>query len=405
MNSKYDLIICSQMFYPELISTGQTLTELAEALQSKGLKIKVWTGQPTLKSKDKVPNYIHHNGIDIYRVWSTQFNKLSTIGKLINQLTFSVSLAFKLLKESSSTPILSPTNPPFIGHILAMTSLIKGFPFLYLIFDVYPETAINLHLISANNPLIFIWKQLNKFAFYRAKKIIMIGRCMETLIKKQVPTKDHHKLCNIHVWADDSLISTQKNAYNKYVDEWDLNSKKCILYSGNMGRFHDMETLLEAAHQLKENKNIAFRFVGEGYKKQQVSEYVNAHLPNAQVHGYVPKKDLPLTLNMAYIGLVSLLDGQEGLSVPSKTFGLMAAGIPILAVMNKNSEIARVIQEEACGYVIPPGNAGLLASKITYLAEHPEIRNTMSTRAKEAINTKYSLDIACEKYITLLKSL
>jgi glycosyltransferase involved in cell wall biosynthesis len=146
-----------------------------------------------------------------------------------------------------------------------------------------------------------------------------------------------------------------------------------------------------------------FLFVGEGHKKEWAIEYARGHsLSNCRFHGYVSREELGRLLSMADLGLVALSEGQEGLSVPSKTFGLMAAGVPVLAVVPAACEIARIAKEENCGLWIKPGDTEELAKGILQLRNDNGMCQMMGANGMKAIERKYSLAHASRQYADLV---
>ncbi len=389
--------LCCQLFYPEMVSTGQTLTELAEVLSDMGVQLDVLCGPATvLKQTQRIPNTLSYHGIDIRRVWGTTFSKLSLVGRVINQVTYTLSMFWALLWDKKRTPLVVLTNPPFLGIVCALISRLYARPMIYVIFDVYPETAIACGLIDKNSLIAKMWRTLNQFCFHTSRSIVVLGRCMKTVIEAQLCKNDLPKLHHIHMWTDDNLLRKAPHIPNIFRKKWGLEDTFVLLYSGNMGRFHDMETFIKSAEILAD---VSFVFVGEGQKKQWCEHYAaTKNLKNCQFHSYVKRDELPDLMGMADIGLVSLLPAQVGLSVPSKTFGLMAAGVPIVAVMPETSEIALILTENHCGSVIEPGNINGFIKAINSLRDDPEKRHLWGKAGKELINKKYSLAAAAEAY-------
>ena len=401
-----------QLFYPELVSTGQTLTELAESLSILGTDVEVCCGPPTIiKGKANTPKDSDHKGISIHRVWGTTFPKLSTVGKLVNQLTFAVSTFFYLLFRKIDRPVLVVTNPPFLGAICILLKKIKKVRFIYLIFDVYPDTAVNLGMLNKDGFVAKTWECLNRSILRSCDAFIVIGRCMADVIRNKMPDKEKEtirlKENVIHVWADDRNIQPSKeDEQNPFLEKWNLEGKFVLGYSGNMGRFHDLETIAEAAKKMKEEDQFRFLFIGEGFKKKWLINYVKINgLSNCIIDTYVPREYLHFVLKTFDLGLVSLSQGQEGLSVPSKTFGLLSAGVPVVAIMNKSSEIALVIEEESCGIVVPPGDPAGLVENILALEQNRERLSEMKSNARKAVDSKYSLEKASQAYFELISQL
>jgi colanic acid biosynthesis glycosyl transferase WcaI len=403
-----ELLILCQLFYPESVSTGQTLTELAEQLAAAGVDVEVLSGPPTILGRNqRIPKRMTHRGIRIRRVWGTRFPKLNLWGRIVNQVTFTCSVFFYLLFHRPQRPILVLTNPPFLALICAVLHALRiGPPYLYLIFDVYPDTAVRLGLLREKSLLARLWDYSNVFVYERASAVVVIGRCMKDVICRKIREHGHEvngKLHQIHVWCDDQAIMASAATSDGLADRFNVRDKFIVGYYGNMGRFHDMETLLEAAERLKSNPRVVFLFVGEGHKKRWAMEYARRHsLENCRFHTYVEREKLGHLLALADLGLVSLSPGQEGLSVPSKTFGLMAAGVPVLAVVPEACEIARVVQEERCGVWVRPGDAQGLAQSISELARNPQTCRALGDNGVRAIQDKYSVARASRQYMDLL---
>ena len=402
------LLLLCQLFYPELISTGQTLTELCEELTAEGMQIEVVCGPPTIVDRDSnIPRRINYKGILITRVWGTRFPKLNLLGRIVNQITFSVSVFFYLLFDRSKRLVMVLTNPPFLAVSCAILRFFRiGNPYIYLIFDVYPDTAVHLELLKAKGLPRRIWEWTNGFVFKHATAIIVIGRCMRDVIMAKMKSHNQaaeNKIHNIHMWSDDQLIRSAAGKANPFVEKWALEGKFVVGYFGNMGRFHDLETIMEAAKILKEREDIVFQFVGEGRKKQYAMDFADKwNLSNCRFHTYVDREDLGFSLSTANLSLVSLSRGQQGLSVPSKTFASMAAGVPVIAIMSHASEIARIIIGNDCGLIVEPGDAEELANAVLNLYNNREKSEQMGANARRAIDAKYNLRSAAGAYYELI---
>lgn len=401
------LLICCQLFYPELISTGQTLTELCEVLSNKGVQIEVLCGQPTLMDdQTRVPDILNHHNILIKRIFSTRFSKLSFIGKLLNHITFSLAMAYALINRQQLPPVMVLTNPPFMAPIIALIHRFKKFPFIYLIFDVYPDTAIACGLLKANGLLARSWRGANQWIYSQADAIVVIGNCMQKKIMSVMKEADKSKVQVIPIWADDRQIFKKNITKNPIIQNWELEDKFVLLYAGNMGRFHDMETIIQSAIKLKDDPKIAFLFVGEGHQKKALENTAFEHkLTNCHFHSYVPRETLNLLYDAADAGLVSLNLGQEGFSVPSKALGIMAAGLPVLAIMSEESEIALIIKAYDCGIVVPPKNTDELVRAIKLLSQSKTQRTICGKNSLQAIKSRYNINHTANRYLEMIKLL
>lgn len=407
-NNPKILLLC-QLFYPELVSTGQTLTELAEELVELGVDVEVLCGPPTvLGRKKKVPRFIEHKGIRIRRVWGTRLPKLSLFGKLINQLTFAFSIFLHLLFHRPDRPILVVTNPPFLGVICAILKKLRICrAYIFLIFDVYPDMAVELGILRRNGFIHRIWNRLNRFQYRNADKVIVLGDRMREIVcaeDKLGPVRNG-RLHTIHVWSDDRAILPKPRSASKLASKWRLADKFVVQYSGNMARYHDMETVADTILLLRDNPYIHFQFVGEGSKKQFLRDFASKHnLTNCSFETYVPRDRLGDSLAAASVGLVTLANGQTGLAVPSKMFGIMAAARPVLAVMPPDCEAAQMINTFGFGIVVANADAEGLAQAITTLTHDTETYKQMSQRADRTLRENYSLHLAAQKYRDVIAS-
>jgi glycosyltransferase involved in cell wall biosynthesis len=322
-------------------------------------------------------------------------------------LSYSLSTILFLIFESQDRPILVLTNPPFLPFACLVARLFRPkLRFALLVFDVYPDTAIQQGLLSQDGWMARMWEWLNTWSFRSAKKVIVIGRCMKDVLMAKGNRSGLDlapKLEMIHIWADDQMIKGAEVRFPAVFQNRDLEGKFIVLYSGNMGRFHDMETLLKAAIILKGHPCIRFAFIGEGAKKEEVLDTIRQHqLENCIIDTYVPKEELGHLLRSAHVGVATLMPGQEGLSVPSKTLGLMAAGIPIIAVMSPASEIAMLVKENGLGVVLAPGEVERLVETLEHLFAHSELCQSMGAAGAAIVQERLSLEQAAQAYSHLL---
>jgi glycosyltransferase involved in cell wall biosynthesis len=394
------LRVLTQLFYPEMISTGQTMTELGEALQAEGVDVSVYCGYPTLGDRQAVPKRLVYEGIVVQRLWGTQFPKLNFWGKLMNHLTFSAAVIVRLLLDREKMPVLVVTNPPILPILCAFVCVLKRRPYLYLVFDVYPETAIKAGVLSATGGLSRVWKRLQGFALRHAERVIVIGRCMSEIIIPYMRW-DLSRLVHIPVWVDDKRIH-RDGAQTTF--PWSNQGKIVVGYSGNMARFHDIETIVAAAEILQEDPRFLFVFVGDGYKRNHVAQAAK-RLSNMRLESYVPREQLGDLLASFSVGVVSLLPGHEGLSVPSKTYGLLAAGCPVLGVLPAASEIALMIQESEVGRVVSPGDVAGFVAALRDCADRPSVWANWGENARLVSETRYSLRQVAIAYKSLLVDL
>ncbi|MDC0036791.1 glycosyltransferase family 4 protein [bacterium] len=392
-------ILC-QLFYPELISSGQTVTELAERLAQSGLPITVFCSQPTINSSEKVSSNMMYKTINIRRLWSTQFSKLHFLGKLLNHLTFGLSCFIKLLCLPKHSKILVFTNPPFLPYLLGILYRFKSFNYIVTVFDLYPETLLAAGMIKKDASISTYLSRLNIHTYKHASHVIAIGKCMKKILDSKM-SSINKKATYIPIWADTSLIQNSQTKQN-FRKDWGLGHTFIVGYAGNMATFHPIETIMESAKKLNNVSPISFLFVGEGAKKAWAINYAGQHqLTNCYFKPYVCREDLPSLLETFDCGLTGLNAENTGFSVPSKTIGLLSAGIPTIACCSPKSEIADIITSYECGVVCDPNNSNDLAKTLSTIHKKPGILKRYKKNALLAVQKKYNIDKSAAKYLRL----
>ena len=392
-------ILC-QLFYPELISSGQTVTELTERLAKSGLSITVFCSQPTIHSSEKVPSYMMYKNITIRRLWSTQFSKLHFWGKLFNHVTFALSCFFKLIFLPKHSKLLVFTNPPFLPYLLGILHLLKSFRYIVTVFDLYPETLIAAGMIKKDASISHYLAKLNIHTYKHASHVVAIGKCMKKILDSKMLCINK-KATYIPIWADTTLIQIPQTKQN-FRKDWGLDHTFIVGYAGNMATFHPIETIMEAAKTLNNETPISFLFVGEGAKKAWAINYADKHhLTNCYFKPYVAREDLPSLLETFDCGLTGLNAENTGFSVPSKTIGLLSAGIPTIACCSPKSEIADLISTYECGIVCDPNNSNDLAKTLCTIHKKPRVLNRYKKNALLAVQKKYNIDKSVAKYMRL----
>lgn len=400
------LTLLSQYFYPEMISTGHILTELIVELSKQGVKTSVICAQPTYYSNDKVDREITYKNTVIKRTNNTNFDKNSFKGKLFNSLSFFIGALWLEIKEKSRYPILVVTNPPFLGLAGLILNKIKSRQYMLIIHDLYPDVAINMRFIRCNSLIALVWNKINLKIYQSASSIIVLGRDVQKRIREKLAPEQHEKVKFIPNWADPELICPIDQNCNPFIDELGLNGRFLVQYSGNMGITHDMETIIEAAQILRENEDIHFVLIGGGGKLSKIKKMVESYeLTNVSFLPYQPRKFLKHSLCSSHVSLISLEKGAEGLSVPSKLYGIMASGRPIIAIMPENTEVALTLKEFKCGIVTPPKDVLSLVKSIIWMKNNESDRKMMGLRAHKAFLTNFTVQYCAKQYYHLIEQM
>ncbi|MSU35337.1 MAG: glycosyltransferase WbuB [Pedosphaera sp.] len=409
--SQADVIVVCQVFHPELISTGQTLTELVEELAALGLRITVIAAQPTLVAgAPRVPALLEHQGIQIHRTWSTRLPKTHFIGKLLNLSTFFASATWRILWRHPRTQLLLLTNPPYLPLLGWVCHLLRRQPFGVILFDIMPEQAELLNFIRPDGFVARVWRRFNQL-WYRCSTyaVVLSQDMLDGAIKNANATGTpleaelRRKTRIIHVWSDDRQIHPIEKTSSGEAVRLGVLGRFVVQYSGNHGRFHDLETLLKIARRFSPDEQIRFQFIGDGQKKKLVDEFqrlVPADL--CYNSGYVGKELLADSLAMADLGVVAQLPGQERVCYPSKLLGIMAAGRATFAICPPDCEMGRMIRDDHLGIVIANGDVTGGREALLWARNHPNELRCMGANAARVLRERFTLRQAAQAYHDLI---
>ncbi|PKP58070.1 hypothetical protein CVT91_09295 [Candidatus Atribacteria bacterium HGW-Atribacteria-1] len=402
------ILVIEQHFYPEVAATGQLLLDLCEDLVKAGYQVKVITGNPTelFQKKINIPRRENYQGIEIVRLKNTALSKYNMAGRVINYLTFHLSIFRYILFSQKPDLVLVLSNPPFIAFHGLILKIFKKCKVIYNVQDLFPDLAVELGKLK-NKPFIFILKTLSKYIIKKMDKVIVVGEYMEQKVREDAlrDMKAAH-IVTIHNWADGEKLKVIDEEDNYLKREWGLGGKFVILYSGNIGYLHEFDTIISAAEDIQNKgfKDIVFVFIGEGIKKRYIKEKVREKgLDNILFFPYQPREMLTHSLGVADVSLVTLEKGFEGMVVPSKVYGILASGRPVIAVVGGESEIVEIIREGKCGRVIKIGDYQALVDGIMdYYKDRGKCRED-GLNGREYFEKNFDRKIATGKYIKVIE--
>ncbi|MBP9664965.1 MAG: glycosyltransferase family 4 protein [Pyrinomonadaceae bacterium] len=397
------LWVLTEVYYPEEMSTGYYLTSIAEHL-SKTRNVNVITGQPKHMARGvRAPKRETHNGVDIFRAWGTTLDKNVMAFRLLNMLTIGLSVFLHSLRHfRKGDQVLVVTAPPSLPVTTALAALIKGTSYTLLVQDSYPEILVAVGSAKADSAFVRFVHYVNRWVYKHAAKIIVMGRDMNELFQKKTEGLDV-PIVTIPNWADLETIEPLPRDDNALLKELGIEDKFVLLYAGNIGHPTDVETIVEAAERLRDREDIHFLFIGAGVKKKWLDETVSQRkLANVTILDYRPRSEQTIFLNACDVGLVALIKGMWGTAMPSRTYNIMAAGKPIIALTDEGSELSRVIDEDGIGWHIEPGDARELESTILNAYDSRANLTEIGRLARKAAEDKYSLLDACDGYQTVL---
>ncbi len=399
-----ELSIITEFFPPDYAATGQLIEELVKQLEKQGVKIRVFTGQPGYAfTNDQAPALEQLGNINIQRSRSTQVWSGRIRGKAINGILFTLRSFLHIIKNVQGNDVVLLTSaPPFLSIAGYLGHLLLGFPYVCLMYDIYPDIAIALGVVNKNHWLAKFWWTINRKIWQKSKGIIVLSPTMKERVVEICP-QIADKVSVIQSWGDPDFILPIAKKDNWFAKEHNLDSKFTVLYSGNMGRCHDMDTILATAQQLK-NEPIQFVFIGGGPKRESFMENVNRlGLKNFLFLPYQDKNVLPYSLTACDLSLVSIEAGLESLITPSKLYPALAAGRPIGAICPKNSYLRQLVADGGFGASVDNGDSNSLSMFILKLKSDRQLAEKMGNASRQYLQSHFTLEIIAKQYIKALE--
>jgi len=398
------LVFVNRYFHPDHSATSQLLSDLAFHLAGRGgrdvhvvaSRQRYDEPQARLAPRERV------DGVVVHRVWSTRFGRHWLPGRALDYATFYAAAALALWRLAARGDlIVAETDPPLVSVVAGAVARLTRARLVNWLQDVFPEVAAAAGLPV---PLGGLLRRLRNGSLRGAAANVAVGdRMAERMRAEGVPAASIHVIPN---WADGEAIRPLPHAQNALRREWGLADRFVVAYSGNLGRAHEYRTLLGAAERLRGEADIVFLFVGGGHLRRALEGEAAARgLGSLRFEPYQPRERLGECLGLADVHWISLLPQLEGLIVPSKVYGVLAAARPVLMVGNPDGEIGRLLRREGCGLTVPVGGDAELAEAILRLRARPDEREALGSRARAAFDARYAAAHACAAWNGLLARL
>lgn len=401
----FHLLICNQFFPPDFAATGQLLEELAQHLGRMGFKIRVFTSQPGYAfTHPSAPRREEQGSLTIRRTRATRVWPQRIRGKVIGGLLYCVRACLHLLRPANRTDlIVLTTSPPYLLFVGFVAHLFLRIPYVCLVYDLYPDVAVELGVIPARHWLTRFWQWMNVQVWKRAAGMIVLSSSMKHHIETQIPQLKS-KIHVIHSWADPDHLKPLAKTENPFAHEHGLVDLFTVLYSGNMGRCHDMDTILEAALLLKDDPTIQFLFIGDGAQKQHCLNWVKTHqLSNCRFLPYQAKETLPYSLTACDVALVSVKPGMERLIAPSKLYGHLATGKPIGIICSPDAYLKDMVVEGEFGCCFDNQAAEALSHFICSLQRDPHWAEQMGARGRAYLEQRFTPEKIARQYLQVFQ--
>lgn len=423
---KKKLLIYAHYYIPDTASTGQILRELAEGMLDK-FEITVICVVPsylgTIEQKYKEHKYYKEciNGVNVLRIRVPEFQKTNKMSRVKNILAYFFGAMVATFSVGKMDYVFSISQPPVLGGLLGVWGKwVKNAKFIYNIQDFNPEQILAVGY-SKNRLITDAMLWFDKLSCRQSNLIITVGRDLVETVEKRFKRKNVPKTVMINNWIDEKEIYPLSDNHPKvmaFKKKYGLDGKFVIMYSGNIGLYYDLEQLIKVLKRFRkgytvrgvyesgpmtaDGREVVFAFIGAGSVQDKLIQYSKKHhFENILFIPYQDKAELIYSLNAGDVHWCVNAKGIKGVSCPSKAYGIMAAGKPMIGVLEYGSEVRHLIEYSNCGKCCEPGDYAEIAEIIRWYIENAdsdEVRN-MGTTGRKYLEDNLTRDISVKRYV------
>lgn len=400
---KKDVLILTQSFYPEYVTSSVLAYETALDMKKKGLSVDVLCGYPNnYNAVGEVPMEETVEGVTIRRINYANFNKNKFVGRILNYFAYTTATFLNIRKMKNYKTIMVYSTPPVLPIVSAVASKLYKAKVIFVSYDIYPEIAVRMDAIKEDSLISKTMSFINKVVFNNVSKVVALSTEMKEYIvaNRKIAPEDVVIIPN---WANEITLKDKKTVNNPLFSNIDYQYKTVISYFGNMGVAQDMESILNAIRTLQNNKDVFFLFAGHGKKMDDLKLLIkNEKLDNVQIFDFLHGEDYQDALAISDAFIVSLEGNLDGLCVPSKTYSYMSAGRPVISIMDPNCDVSQDLINHEAGFAISNGDSQKLVDVILKLQDK-EVATKMGENCQSLFLSKYTREIGTSAYANLVK--
>jgi len=343
-------------------------------------------------------------GVEVRRVRTTTFGRVNLMGRAIDYLAFYISAILLMIRElRTGDTLVVKTDPPLLSSFALGVAKLKGARLVNWVQDVFPEVALALEVkaIPPAAARFLVW--LRNASWRLAWRNIVLSEAMKKYLLGQGVKES--TITVIHNWSDGKSVFPVQEDENQLRIEWGLEDKFVVGYSGNLGRAHEFKTIMDAAALMADREDIVFLFIGGGAQAEELRlQASESGMKNIVFRPYQHREMLAVSLSVPDIHIISLLPSLEGFVVPSKFYGIAAAGRPILYVGDIDAEIPRILEKESCGYAVSIGDSGGFVKYIEELSANQSECHQMGVRSRKMFDRYYDKPIAISAWANAIQA-
>lgn len=430
------VVLANQFFVPDSAATAQLVADLGDYLLAHGHEVHVIAsvqaysgGQlppspcPRLPASACPPNpssITPKPSFVVHRLWASGFGRSRLVGRLIDYASFCVLALWKALWLPRPAVCVCLTTPPFISLVGMALRFLKGTRVVLWTMDLYPQVPVAFGVLKPNSLIVHILARLSRWTYRKASLIVSLGEMMtQRLIEAGAPPE---RIITVHNWVPRESVTPLKPEETPLRKAWKLNGQVTVMYSGNLGLGHELDTVVRAFARLASGSfcpqspsrraerqtclTPSLLFVGTGQMREPLERLtIELRLPGVSFRPPVPLNRLSESLAVGDIHLVSQKPGTQGIIVPSKIYGVLAAGRPTIFVGPEDCEPAQIIRASGAGLIVPPGDVDAVAAAIRKLAGDEALRCDMGRKARAYYETHFGRDRSVSRIVAGVEAL
>jgi colanic acid biosynthesis glycosyl transferase WcaI len=400
-------LLITDSYPPEIRSTSQILYDLVQELKNRDHEVSVVTTKPRYNlsgesSKRKYNKVTDEDGIKVVRLDTPSIHKVNYVKRGIATLLLPFLFYKNIKKEIKKNPdIIFVYSPPLtLGLSGVWAKKYFSSKLILNVQDIFPRNAVDLGILK--NPLLIKFFEIIENWVYKRTDVITVHS--EGNRKFLLNNKDQlkEKVKVVHNWIDLSKFKIERkiNFRNRY----NLDSKFIILFAGVMGPSQGLDNIIDIAEKLKKEDKIHFLFVGDGSEKEKLKKKANG-LKNVSFYPFVDKENYPDLLKSVDVGLVSLSSKNRTPVVPGKILGYMASGLPVLSVLNKESDGHGIIKKSDCGFSLIPEDKEGIINAILELKNNENNRKKLGENGRSFAENNFSKKVCVDEYEKIFKEI
>lgn len=394
------ILAINQFYAPDLSATAQLLTDLCEDLVRVGDRVTVVASRGTYLGGDRLPARETLRGVEVRRPWATSLGKRTAADRLTDYATFGASALWEVARVARPDVLLTLTTPPMIAAGAAVVARARKVPLVTWIQDVYPEVAVAFGVL----PPAHLATRALKFAARASHRAATLGVVLSDGMAERVVAQGQPRarLRVIPNWADGAWLTPVAPEDNTFRREHGLVDRFVAMYSGNLGAGHELQPFIEVARSVERSRpELAFVFVGDGVRRAAAERSARG-LTNVRFLPYQSRERLAESLSAADLHLASLQEGLAGLLVPSKLYGILAVGRPLLYLGPATCEVSQVIARDDLGWQVRPGDVDGIVKALLAAASDRPATSAKGARARAVFLQRYDRPHALLRWRSVL---